>query len=70
VDWQVNRWVRRGAACALCNHWPAPCDRRVGKWLIVLCRSCNAREDALARILEIVTVDWAETPEFWAGTQV
>jgi hypothetical protein len=61
VERQIERWVRRGAACLLCSSWPAPCDRWVGKWLIVLCRSCNALADAQARIEEIVKVDWAET---------
>jgi hypothetical protein len=54
----VSRWLRRGAACVLCGSWPAPCDRRIGGRLILLCRGCDRLPDAAARLTEIVCVDW------------
>jgi hypothetical protein len=60
VEWQVDRWARRRASCALCSRWPAPCDHQVGARLLVVCRACEAKEDTPARLRELVTVDWAE----------
>jgi hypothetical protein len=63
VDWQVNRWVERGAACVLCNHWPASCDHLVRGRIMLVCRTCEARADTRVRLEEIALVDWRETPE-------
>jgi hypothetical protein len=59
----VDRFIRRGAACCLCSAWPAPCDHHVNGHLLLLCRTCEARPDAMARLTELVTVDWRRTPE-------
>jgi hypothetical protein len=58
----VTRWLRRGASCVLCGFWPAPIDRRVGGRLLLLCRACAAKPEALVRLAEIVRVDWAAHP--------
>jgi hypothetical protein len=35
----------------------------IGGRLLLLCRTCEARPDSLARLAELVTVDWRRTPE-------
>jgi hypothetical protein len=36
----------------------------------LLCRGCNNKPDALARVAEIISIEWTETPEktAWAGS--
>jgi hypothetical protein len=55
----IDRFIRRGACCVLCGERWAPCDRRIGNRLILLCRSCDAMPNAMARIREIVSIEWA-----------
>jgi hypothetical protein len=62
-DRQVDRWLRRGAACALCKRWPAPHDHLVHGRLLLLCKSCESQPDSLVRLTEIVLTDWRKTPD-------
>jgi hypothetical protein len=55
----VNRWIKRRASCVLCGSWPAPCDHRIGSRLVLLCRDCNKKPDALARVREVISIEWA-----------
>jgi len=66
----VDRWIKRRASCLLCRFWPAPCDHRIGNRLVLLCRDCNNKPEALARVREIISIEWTETPERtpWAGS--
>jgi hypothetical protein len=59
-DWTVDRWTRRGAACLLCGHWPAPHDRLVRGRLVLVCGACERRPDTLTRLDEVVREDWSE----------
>jgi hypothetical protein len=36
----------------------------------LLCRDWNNKPDALARVVEIISIEWAETPErdAWTGS--
>jgi hypothetical protein len=62
-DAQVDRWVRRGAACALCKRWPAPHDHLVHGRLLLLCKRCESEPDSLARLGEMVATDWSPTSD-------
>jgi hypothetical protein len=62
-DQTIDRWVQRGASCCLCGAYPAAKDHWVAGKLLLLCRVCDRRPDALTRVQELVTVDWRETPE-------
>jgi hypothetical protein len=35
----------------------------IGGRLLLLCRTCEAKPDSLARLAELVNVDWRPTPE-------
>jgi hypothetical protein len=61
-DATIDRWLRRGAACVLCGSWPAPCDRRIGARLLLVCRHCDRRPETAERLNEIVSTDWAASP--------
>jgi hypothetical protein len=41
--------------------WVAPCERRIGGRLILLCRGCDRLPDAAARLNETVVIDWSDS---------
>ena len=59
----MDRWIKRRASCVLCRSWPAPCDHWLGHRLVLLCRACNNKPDALTRVREVASIEWEETPE-------
>ena len=59
----VDRWIRRGASCLLCGHWPAPHDRLVRGRLVLVCDACERRPDTGTRLDEVVREDWRQTVE-------
>jgi hypothetical protein len=62
-EWQVDRWVKRGAACLVCGKWPAPVERLVLGKLVVVCRECDQQPSTAARIVETIAMDWEATRE-------
>jgi hypothetical protein len=69
----VDRWVKRGAACLLCGHWPAPHDRLVRGRLVLVCALCDRRPDTDMRLDEVVREGhedqhWHRV-DFWAAVE-
>jgi hypothetical protein len=47
-----------------------PCDHRIGNRLVLLCRTCDAKPEALARVRELISIEWTKSPERtgWMGS--
>ncbi len=56
---KVDRLVRRGAHCCLCQSWPAPVESWVEGRIMLTCRICAARPDTRVRLEEIAEIEWA-----------
>jgi hypothetical protein len=54
----VDRFVRRGAHCCLCQGWPAPVQSWIDGRIMLVCRSCSGKPNTLARLKEIAMVEW------------
>jgi hypothetical protein len=55
---KVDRFVRRGASCCLCRHWPAPIESWIDGRIMLVCRSCSGKPDTMSRLQEIRAVEW------------
>jgi hypothetical protein len=62
-DWTITRWVNKGVGCVLCRRWPATIHHKIGHRLLLVCGACDRRPDTLARLTEIVAVDWEPARE-------
>ncbi len=58
VEKKVDRFVRRGAHCCLCQTWPAPCESWVDGKIMLTCRACAGKPSTPARLAEIRAVEW------------
>ena len=58
MERKVDRFVRRGACCCLCQSWPAPCESWVSGRIMLVCRSCAGKPSTPARLMEIRAVEW------------
>jgi hypothetical protein len=47
--------------CVLCRRWPAAIHHKIGHRLLLVCGAYDRRPDTLARLAEIVAVDWARS---------